>query len=42
MRAARYAALADPARLAIVDELVTSDHASIELRRLLRIESNLF
>jgi ArsR family transcriptional regulator, arsenate/arsenite/antimonite-responsive transcriptional repressor / arsenate reductase (thioredoxin) len=41
VRAARHAALADPARLAIVDELVRSDRASIELRRLLGIESNL-
>ena len=41
MRAARYAALGDPVRLAIVDELTLSDRAPIELRRLLGIESNL-
>ena len=40
-RSARYAALGDPARLAIVDELVVSDRAPIELRRRLGIESNL-
>ena len=40
-RAARHAALADPARLAIVDELTVSDRAPIELRRLVGIESNL-
>lgn len=40
-RAARYAALGDPARLAIVDELAVSDRAPIELRQLLGIESNL-
>ena len=41
MRAARYAALGDPVRLAIVDELTLSDRAPVELRRLLGIESNL-
>jgi protein-tyrosine-phosphatase len=41
MRAARYAALGDPVRLAIVDELVVSDRAPLELRRLVGIESNL-
>ena len=40
-RAARFAALGDPLRLAIVDELVVSDRAPIELRRLTGIESNL-
>jgi protein-tyrosine-phosphatase len=40
-RAARHAALSDPLRLAIVDELVTSDRSPIELRRLTGIESNL-
>lgn len=40
-RAARHAALGDPARLAIVDELTTSDRAPVELRRLLGMESNL-
>jgi protein-tyrosine-phosphatase/DNA-binding transcriptional ArsR family regulator len=40
-RAARHAALGDPARLAIVDELSASDRAPVELRRLLGMESNL-
>jgi ArsR family transcriptional regulator, arsenate/arsenite/antimonite-responsive transcriptional repressor / arsenate reductase (thioredoxin) len=40
-RAARFAALGDPVRLAIVDELAVSDLAPIELRRLTGIESNL-
>jgi protein-tyrosine-phosphatase/DNA-binding transcriptional ArsR family regulator len=40
-RAARHAALGDPVRLAIVDELTTSDRSPIELRRLVGIESNL-
>lgn len=40
-RAARHAALGDPARLAIVDELATSDRAPVELRRRLGLESNL-
>jgi protein-tyrosine-phosphatase/DNA-binding transcriptional ArsR family regulator len=40
-RAARHAALGDPARLAIVDELSVSDRAPLELRRLLHMESNL-
>lgn len=40
-RAARHAALGDPVRLAIVDELSSSDRAPIELRRLLGLESNL-
>ena len=41
MRAARHAALGDPARLAIVDELSVSDRAPVELRRRLGMESNL-
>ncbi len=41
MRAARHAALGDPARLAIIDELTLSDRAPLELRKLLGIESNL-
>jgi len=40
-RAQRYAALGDPARLAIVDELSVSDRAPVELRRRLGLESNL-
>jgi ArsR family transcriptional regulator, arsenate/arsenite/antimonite-responsive transcriptional repressor / arsenate reductase (thioredoxin) len=40
-RAARHAALSDPVRLAIVDELVLSDRAPVELRELVGIESNL-
>ena len=40
-RAARHAALGDPARLAIVDGLSVSDRAPLELRRLLDMESNL-
>lgn len=40
-RVRRYAALADPVRLQIVDELVASDRSPIELRRLVGIESNL-
>ena len=40
-RAARHAALGDPIRLAIVDELVRSDRSPVELRRLVNIESNL-
>ena len=41
LRAGRHAALGDPVRLAIVDELTISDRAPIELRRLVDIESNL-
>jgi protein-tyrosine-phosphatase/DNA-binding transcriptional ArsR family regulator len=41
LRAARHAALGDPVRLAIADELALSDRAPIELRRLVGIESNL-
>ncbi len=40
-RAERLGALADPVRLRIVDELVRSDRAPIELRRRFGIESNL-
>ena len=40
-RAARHAALGDPVRLVIVDELVSSDRAPVELRQLVGIESNL-
>jgi protein-tyrosine-phosphatase/DNA-binding transcriptional ArsR family regulator len=40
-RAARHAALGDPVRLAIVDELALSDRAPTELRRLVGLESNL-
>jgi protein-tyrosine-phosphatase len=40
-RAARHAALGDPVRLAIVDELSASDRAPIELRRRFDLESNL-
>jgi ArsR family transcriptional regulator, arsenate/arsenite/antimonite-responsive transcriptional repressor / arsenate reductase (thioredoxin) len=41
VRVAIHAALADPSRLAIVDELVLSDRSPSELRRRLGIESNL-
>lgn len=41
VRAARHAALGDPARLAIADELWVSDRAPVELRRTLDMESNL-
>ena len=40
-RAARHAALGDPIRLAIVDELVCADRSPVELRRRLGLESNL-
>lgn len=40
-RSARHAALGDPIRLSIIDELTTSDRAPVELRRRLGIESNL-
>jgi len=40
-RARRHAALGDPVRLAIVDELVFSDRAPVELRDRFAIESNL-
>ena len=41
LRAARHAALGEPVRLAIVDELALSDRAPVELRRLVGLESNL-
>jgi protein-tyrosine-phosphatase/DNA-binding transcriptional ArsR family regulator len=41
VRAARHAALGDPVRLRMVDELALSDRAPVELRQLLGIESNL-
>ena len=41
LRALRHAALGDPVRLAIVDELALSDRAPVELRRLVGLESNL-
>jgi ArsR family transcriptional regulator, arsenate/arsenite/antimonite-responsive transcriptional repressor / arsenate reductase (thioredoxin) len=40
-RAAVHAALGDPLRLAIVDELLSADRTPTELRRMLGIESNL-
>jgi protein-tyrosine-phosphatase/DNA-binding transcriptional ArsR family regulator len=40
-RARRHAALSDPVRLAIVDELATADRAPVELRRQFGLESNL-
>ena len=40
-RAARHAALGDPVRLSVVDELVVSDRSPVELSRLVGIESNL-
>lgn len=40
-RAATHAALGDPVRLAIVDELRVSDRAPVELRQRLGLESNL-
>jgi ArsR family transcriptional regulator, arsenate/arsenite/antimonite-responsive transcriptional repressor / arsenate reductase (thioredoxin) len=40
-RAQRHAALGDPTRLAIVDELVSSDRAPVELQHLTQIPSNL-
>lgn len=40
-RAGCHAALGDPIRLAIVDELAVSDRAPGELRRLIGLESNL-
>jgi protein-tyrosine-phosphatase len=41
IRVRRHAALADPVRLAIVDELMSSDRSPVELRRLTGLESNL-
>jgi ArsR family transcriptional regulator, arsenate/arsenite/antimonite-responsive transcriptional repressor / arsenate reductase (thioredoxin) len=40
-RARRHAALADPMRLSIVDELAAADRSPVELRRRLGVESNL-
>lgn len=40
-RAARHAALGDPVRLAIVEELVCCDRSPVELRERLEVESNL-
>lgn len=40
-RAAVHAALGDPVRLAMIDELAVSDRSPVELRRLVDIESNL-
>jgi protein-tyrosine-phosphatase/DNA-binding transcriptional ArsR family regulator len=40
-RAARHAALSDPVRLALVDQLCGSDRSPSELRRLVGIDSNL-
>lgn len=40
-RAARHAALGDPVRLAIVDELARSDRAPVELRHRFGLPSNL-
>ena len=40
-RAARHAALGDPVRLAVVEELVCCDRSPVELRERLGIESNL-
>jgi ArsR family transcriptional regulator, arsenate/arsenite/antimonite-responsive transcriptional repressor / arsenate reductase (thioredoxin) len=41
LRSARHAALGDPVRLAIVDELTASDRAPSELQRLVAVPSNL-
>jgi protein-tyrosine-phosphatase len=41
LRARRHAALGDPTRLAIVDELASSDRSPVELQRLTGISSNL-
>ncbi len=41
LRAARHAALGDPIRLAIVDELRSSDRSPVELREQFALESNL-
>ncbi len=41
LRASRHAALGDPVRLAIVDELASSDRSPVELRRRYGLESNL-
>lgn len=41
LRARRHAALGEPARLAIIDELVASDRAPVELRDRFALPSNL-
>ena len=41
VRAARFAALADPGRLRIVDELTASDRSPVELQHRLGMSSNL-
>lgn len=41
LRAARHAALGDPVRLALVDELAASDRSPVELRQRFGLESNL-
>ena len=41
LRAPRHAALGDPVRLAIVDELAASDRSPVELRAQFGLESNL-
>jgi protein-tyrosine-phosphatase len=41
VRAARHAALGDPVRLALVEELLVADRSPVELRRRLGLESNL-
>ena len=41
LRSARHAALGDPVRLAIVDELTASDRSPSELQRRVDITSNL-
>src|SRR5215218_2002621 len=40
-RAQRHAALGDPTRLTIVDELLASDRAPVELQRIAGVPSNL-
>lgn len=40
-RSSRHAALGDPTRLAIIDELLGSDRAPVELRQVAGIDSNL-
>lgn len=41
LRAAVHAALGDPVRLRLVDELAVSDRSPVELRRIVDVESNL-
>lgn len=41
LRASRHAALGDPIRLAIVDELASADRSPVELRQRFGLESNL-